>query len=135
MLRVAVIVALIPLWACGEQSRASKYEILSGTVEGVRAETGQLRVRPDDERHGRDENRKVACLLTSDAEVYINDRFSSFDAIEIGDAVELVGYREQTPHTERFVVALAQITRNEPPPPEPELASPSTQPTSQRQEK
>lgn len=118
---------------CKEQSSQYRHQALCGTVESVRAKTDQLTVRIIEDRPRRGADQKIACLLTN-AEVYINDAFSSFDAIEIGDTVELIGYRDPSPRAEQFIVSLACITRNEPRPPEPDLSPPTTSPATQPQE-
>ncbi len=109
---------------CRPPSGPSRHEMIAGTVESVRPGTGELTVRTSGFGSEREQGQqeKVSCLLTSDAEVYINDRFSPPEAIAVGDLVELIGYRESTPRAERFVVCLAQITRREPLPPEPDLS-------------
>jgi hypothetical protein len=105
--------------------------LLSGTVESVRADTGQLTVRVLSPRAEESESERVSCLLTSDAEVYVNDKCSSLEAISIGDTVELIGYPDPSPRAERFLVCLALITRNEPLPPEPDLSPLPTQAATQ----
>ncbi len=120
---------------CRKPSTPSDYTVLAGTVESLRAETTcELTVRPGRRWSGHIKTATISCLLTNDAEIYVNDRFSSFAAIAIGDEVELIGYRESNPRGERFVVAFAYITRNEPLPGPPDLSPPTTNPTTQPQE-
>lgn len=130
----AGLLATCAALGCGRQTPSNRHEILTGTVEAVQAETGQLTVRVPAVRAEPEENQKISCLLANDTEVYINDRFRSFDAIASGDTVELIGYRDPSPRAERFVVRLAYITRKEPLPPEPDLALTTTQLTPQTQE-
>lgn len=127
---VAATLPAVVLWlgGCERPSAEGDYAVLAGTVEGLRSDTFELAVRVAERWPGRPKGEAVACLLTNDAEVYVNGRFSAFSAIAIGDAVELAGYYEPNRRGERFVVSLANITRNEPLPPEPDLTPPATQP-------
>lgn len=110
---------------CNERRPPGEYLVLTGTVESLRSDTGLLVVRAEAPPQARGTERKVPCLVPSDAEIYVNDRFSSFDAIEIGDTVELIGYQDPNPPGQRFVVVAAHITRNAPPPPEINLTPPT----------
>lgn len=125
---------LATLCGCPPPDSTTRYEVRLGTVVGLRAETGQLTVQTVEGHLGGSKSRKISCLLTTTTEIYVNDRFSSFDAIAMGDTVRLVGHRDPEPRTERFVVSFANIMRNEPLPPEPDLSPPTTRPTSQPQE-
>jgi hypothetical protein len=117
---------LVLIAACGRQLPTNRYDVLSGTVQSLRAETGQLIVHVAAPRPEFGKTTSIACLLGSDAEVYINDKFSALSAIQVGDAIELIGYRHPDPRTECFVVSLAYIARSEPLPPAPDLPAPST---------
>lgn len=124
------------LWSvgCSEQSRPEQHVFLSGTVRSIRPESGQLTVKVSSAQRVREADQDVLCLLGSNTEVYINDRYSGFATIEIGDTVELVAYRDPDPGAERFVVSRASITRNVPLPPPPDLSPPATEPTTQPEE-
>jgi hypothetical protein len=126
--------ALCALAGCERPRGTSDYLVLNGVVETVGAETSELSVRVDDAWAERSKS-TVPALLTQDTEIYINDRFSGFDAIAPGDNLEIIGYRESSPRGERFVVSLAYITRPQPPPPEPVLLTPARPATSQPEEK
>jgi hypothetical protein len=80
-------------------------------------------VRGTSPRAAADEESATPCLLTNYTELYVNDKFSSFDAIQVGDRIELIGYHRADPPPERLVVSLAYITRPEPPPTPPDLAA------------
>ncbi len=125
---------LAALCGCPPPGSTTRYEVLLGTVVALRAETGQLTVQTVESHPSGSKSRKISCLLTKTTEIYVNDRFSSFDAIAMGDTVRLVGFRDPDPQTERFAVSFANITRNEPLPPEPDLSPPTTRPTTQPQE-
>lgn len=117
---------------CERQSAQSDYEVIDGAVEAVRADSFELTVRMGERHTGRGKDAVLACLVTGDAEVYVNDRFGSFDAISPGDNIELIGYPERgNPRSGRFVVLYAYIRRPESPPALPVLpdsASATTQP-------
>jgi len=119
---------------CTRQSSPSGYEVISGTVGEVHPETGQLTVRSGAAWVDSGKERALACLLTGDAEVYVNDRFSGFEALQVGDAIEVIAYRDPTSQAERFVVCFAYVTRPEPPAPVPDLGPPATQSGHQPQE-
>lgn len=119
---------------CRSASGPEQHEALLGTVESIQPDTGQITVRVEELRGERIQAERITCLLATDAEVYVNDRYSGFEGIEIGDMVELIGYRDPNPRAERFIVCLAQIVRNEPAPPKPDLTPPATQSTTQPQE-
>jgi hypothetical protein len=120
---------------CGRQSAAYRHEVLNGTVESADGATGQLTLRTAVPHQTGVQDQKVACLLTNDAEVYINGMFSGREAIRAGDSIELIGYRDPEPPAERFIVSLAHIGRRLPPPSEPDLTSPETAPAATVQEK
>jgi len=119
---------------CREQPRPREHAVFRGTVESLRADTGQLTVSALGAGQRQQPNQKLSFLLTNDTEVYINDRFTSFDSIEIGDTVELIAYPDPDIREERFVVSLASITRNVPAPAEPDLSPPASAPTTQPKE-
>ncbi len=132
----AALLSACALVGCDVQTQPVRYEAISGIVESVSTTTGQVTVRISEERSGRERGEELLGLITSDSELYINDRFSSFDAIEIGDSVELIGYQDRAPvsRAERFIISLARITRNIPLPPEPDLSPPKPEPTTQPEE-
>jgi len=131
---MAALLVLL-LTGCRQQSPPVDFESFIGTVEGVRPDTGLLVVRVNRPTTLRQSDERITCLVPGDAEIYVNDRFSRFEAIEIGDTVELVGYIERVSRAQRFVVSSASISRNVPPPPPLELAPPATQATTQPREK
>lgn len=108
------------LGGCGEQRPPSEYEIIAGTVEGARPDTGLLTVRTNDEPQ-----RRLSSVFTKDSELYLDDRFSPVSAIQIGDEIELIGYYDPNPRSDGFVVSIARIRRNVPIPPPPEIAIPA----------
>lgn len=132
----AVLSAALLAWpvGCGRQSPSIRHEVLSGTVESAEGATGQLSLRTTVPHPTAVHDQKVACLLTNDAEVYINGVFSGREAIRTGDSIELIGYRDPEPPAERFIVSLAHIERPLPPPPEPDLSSPESTPAAPAQE-
>jgi hypothetical protein len=126
--RLALAAGFVLLAGCAARRPASRHEAYTGVVEYVRPDAGQLTVRLA--RVPGEEDQRLACLLSSDSEVYINDRFSRVEEVLVGDVIEFFGVHDPDPRAERFLVALAHITRTEPPAPEPTFTSPppSTQP-------
>ena len=122
------------LAGCGEQGRPERHEALIGTIESLHADTGQLTVRARGFRPEPDSEQSISCLLTSDAEIYVNDKFSDLAGLAVGDSVELVGYREPIPRSERFLVALARVRCAAPPAPAPDLPLPTTAPETRPKE-
>lgn len=129
-----VLILAIALGGCRGASGPEQHEALLGTVEGIQPDTAQITLRVAESRGPWSEPTRVTCLLTNDAEVYVNDRYAGLAGVRIGDTVELIGYRDPNPRTERFIVCLARIARNEPAPPMPDLTPPASRPTSQPQE-
>ncbi len=131
--RLSPLTLLLAITAggCDQSYYAREFQVLSGTVEGSRSETRLLLVRVDDPEWTRIKEQRIACLVPADAEVYMNDRMTGFDAFGIGDTVELIGRFDLDTREERFVVSFAYIAHNEPPPPALVLAPPvppTTQP-------
>lgn len=119
---------------CRPPSATSSYEVLAGTVEAVRSDTFELVVRLHPRAAERARASTVTCLCTKDTEIYLNDRFSAFDVLTVGDTLELIGYYEpNNPRGERFVVSFAYVVRQEAPPPEPVLL-PASIPANQPRE-
>lgn len=134
----ALAVTLAAVTLCSGCERGSSVRgsvVLVGVVEGSRANTELLLIRVIEPRPSRPSEERVVCRVPGNAEFYVNDRFTPFEEVEIGDRVELMGYYDQTgPRDAQFVVLFASISRNEPPPPEVDLSVPPTQPIDQPQE-
>lgn len=99
----------LALWpaGCTRAGTQSGYEVLQGTVRAVNAETGELAARVERESGELLAGRDVACVITKDTEIYIDDRFSAVGEIAEGDPIELVGYRDG----DRFVISFASVIR------------------------
>ena len=128
------LLAVCATGACSRQAPSNRHEELSGIVEALQPETGRLTLRNTGTRPEPADDQKVSCLLTNDTEIYINDRVRSLDAIQVGDTIELFGYRDPNPRAERFIVRMAYIARNEAPPPEPDLSPRTAERTTQPKE-
>jgi hypothetical protein len=124
---VGLLVVASLLAGCGKQLPENRFDAITGTVQALHADTGQLTVRASALRSDSLTGPYVHCLLSGDAEVYINDKFSAIGAIAVGDTVELIGYCDPN-RAERFLVALVHITRDEPLPPAPALSTPGPAP-------
>jgi hypothetical protein len=119
---------------CSKQDWPERHEALTGTIESLHPDTGQLTVRARGFRPESEGEQSVSCLLASDAEIYVNDKFCGLAGLTAGDTVELVGYRDPIPRAERFLVALARVQRAEPPAPPPDLPAQTTAPTTRPKE-
>jgi hypothetical protein len=127
--RPGMLLVLGATWAlvgCDKQLPPNRFDVLTGTVQALHADLGQLTVRASALRPEFENNPYVHCVLGNDAEVYINDKFSAIGAIAVGDTAELIGYRDPN-REERFLVCLVHITRSEPLPPAPDLSAAATQ--------
>ncbi len=126
---IGILAAVSMGGSCRQPTYISEYERLTGCVTALPAETSELTVQLIEPAAAFGKSGDAACLVTNDAEIYINDRFVQFDSIVVGDTVELVGYREHSPRGERFIVCLANIARTEPLPPAPDLLSAISRPS------
>ena len=119
-----MLLALLWVVGCEEPpppTHSTHYTVLSGKVVAYHTDTGELRVRATRRTQQGPVEETVYCLITRDAEIYVNDQVSSIGEIQLGDAVELVGRRDPDPQTERFVVSFAYFDHPLPPPPPPDL--------------
>jgi hypothetical protein len=81
-------------------------------------ETGDLTLFR--EGGARDPSRPLLCVVTSDSEIYINDKLGGIDQLRVGDRIAIVGYREPNSAAEQFVISYGRINRSVPravPPP------------------
>ena len=102
--QVALLVA-----GCERPAAPKRYVVQQGSVMTSNRETGELGVAVV-RRMARSETREtLACVVTKDSEIYINDRFAAFNEINIGDVVELIGYRDPNPGSDKFVVTYAYV--------------------------
>ncbi len=62
----------------------------------------------------------------------MDDKLSSIEEIQLGDAVELVGWWDRSSQLERFVVSFAYFDHPMPAPPRPEFAPASAPATEDR---
>ncbi len=126
--RFSVLLGLGVAWAlsgCDKQLPANRFDVLTGTVQALHADMGQLTLRASALRPEFENNPYVHCVVGNDAEVYINDKFSALGAIAVGDTAELIGYRDPN-RSERFLVCLVHITRAESLPAAPDLSTADT---------
>ncbi len=125
--RCLLLPALLGLaWSCERQLPTNRHDAITGVVQSQQVELGQLTIRPIPGRPELGENPTVQCLLSTDAEVYVNDQYSAPDAIQVGDTVEVIGHHDANSRTDRFLVCLVLITRPAPLPPAPDLLAPSS---------
>ena len=115
----------IGLTGCDDRTRPlARYSVLAGHVAACHPDTGELTIRGPRRSSTGPAEAVTYCLVTRDTEIYINDRFSSIEEIQIGDAVELIGRPDSDPQLERFVISFAYLDQPLPSPPTPELAPP-----------
>lgn len=117
LILTCIVTLTLPV-GCRREEPAQVYVAFSGTVRAIDSETGELFVRGDARATGKPSDRSMPCVVTKDSEIYVNDRFASFGELQIGDAIEVVGFRD----AERLVICFAEIKRAQPVPPDP-LAS------------
>ncbi|MEP0846535.1 MAG: hypothetical protein HRF50_06885 [Phycisphaerae bacterium] len=117
---IGVLAALLPL-GCDRARPPHEYSVIVGTVESLTTANGDLTVRFTRETGTQADAPIVHCQVTRDSEVYIDDRFSALDEIRVGDAIEVVGYRDANPRIDPFVVTFAYVDRTLPAPPEPPI--------------
>ena len=112
ILRATLMAGLAVAWAgltagCGGSPGTPRYETLTGVVVTCKPEMGELLVRVV--LSG--ESAEVPCQVTRDSELYINDGLAQIEEIRAGDAVELIGYRDDNASIARFVVSAANVAR------------------------
>lgn len=117
----ALLVAVVWAAGCERQRQVNRYTVLAGKVVACHPDTGELSVLAARRTAAGPTEQTVYCLVTDDSEIYVNDKFSSIEEIQLGDTVELIGYRDSEPQLERFVVSFAYFDHPLPPPPRPEL--------------
>jgi hypothetical protein len=116
---------------CSRQEPSPAYQALSGVVRAVDLETGELLIRAEQPPKPWHADRNVPCVATKDSELYINDRFSDLQDVQVDDTLEAVGYRDR----DRFVLSLVNILRSEPEPPLPAFVlKTTTQPAPDKNE-
>lgn len=121
---------------CEQRVEPPDYRVFVGRISARNATTGEIVVsvpasdlRPEEAAAANDagENGKaLMCVLTKDSEIYVNDRFSRFEAIEVGDEVEIVGYLDPNPQLRRFVVTSASVQHLQQPVSLPDLTVPTS---------
>jgi hypothetical protein len=116
-----LLLAFLGGTGCDEPPPPTHYTVFSGEVVACHIDTGELSVRATRRTPQGPLEETIYCLITRDAEIYVNDKVSSIGEIQLGDAVELIGRRDPDPQTERFVVSFAYFDHPLPPPPRPDL--------------
>lgn len=114
MLRLMVFLNAIVLAApgCDRGSSGQKYETETGVVTQRHTSTGEIAVSSD--RPGKAARPFISCIITRDSEIYVDDRLSSIEDVRIGDRIAMVGYREQEPGLEHFIISYGRIQRSSP---------------------
>jgi hypothetical protein len=108
---------------CERNAPPSPYEALSGVVTARDANTGEITLHVTGQQPGRhDTDRTIACIVTRDSEIYIDDQLRPVSAVQAGDAAEIIGRREPG----RFAVSTVYIQREAGPAPQASWNLPST---------
>lgn len=91
--------------------------MLNGRLTGINAETGELTVEvpPGPETSGRAQ--VLLCDVTRNSEIYVNDRLRTYQALAVGDAVEMIVMRESQRALDRYAVAFVSVRHDLPAPP------------------
>lgn len=134
LLPPGLLLATLCAAGCDKPLPRARFTVLSGKVLACHTDTGELSVRVSRRRPEGPTEETIYCLITRDAEIYVNDKVSSIEEIQLGDAVELVGRRDPDPQTERFVVSFAYFDHPLPPPPRPDLTPAPTPATEEPQD-
>jgi len=123
------LLSVLMVCGCEEPRHPHTYTVISGTVLSRHSDTGELTVQLTPSSARRFGHERVQCVVTKDSEIYINDVFRTLDDIQLGDSIELIGYREAERRLERFVVTLARCEHpfSEPPLPRELRPRPATQ--------
>ncbi len=116
--------AALALSSCDRSSSPSySYQSVTGRVTECHPETGDLTLSP--ERGSPLPPQTLLCVVTSDSEIYINDRLSGIEEVRPGDRIEIVGYRESNASAGQLVISYARIHRPAPPLPPPAIVGTS----------
>lgn len=126
---IGVVLLLVSYGCSRPQEKGGAYLVFGGTVRGVSPETGKLHVVISEPRGSDWMGRTMECVLTSDSELYLNDRFATLSEIQERDSVQVIGYFDRD-EREQFWVTQAEVSRPVPPPPVPVLGAPASQPSS-----
>jgi len=125
-----VLTAVAGAAGCEDQPAPNRYSVLAGNVVACHTDTGGLGVRGSRRTAEGPSEQTFHCLITRDSEIYMNDKLGSIEEIQLGDAVELVGWWDRSTRLERFVVSFAYFDHPLPAPPQPELV-PASAPTTE----
>lgn len=123
--RMACALGLVLGWlsGCQRQTPPSAFETCWGRVEDCNVESGEWSLRVTQSRQPALQDQVVTCVVTKDSEIYVNDLLRRIDAVQVGDEV-LVVLSAEAAGPERYVVCMAQIRKELPPPPRPNWAGP-----------
>ena len=124
----AILTALPLISGCDDPPPGAHYSVIAGKVLACHSDTGDLRIRATRLVSETPTDETMYCIITGESEIYVNDKLSTMDEIQLGDEVELIGHRDPDPRTRRFVVSFAYLDHSLPPPAPPVFApAPATQ--------
>ncbi|MDX2199728.1 MAG: hypothetical protein SF069_12250 [Phycisphaerae bacterium] len=124
MLTLGVLLA-----GCGRSpAQGSRYQNFAGELTGRWVETGRVAMSVGSIWAGSaGPPRKLEGFITSDSEVYLNDRVVGLEELSVGDKVRVIGYFEPG-EADQFWVALAYAEREMPTPAPLDVSVAATQP-------
>ncbi len=120
---LAGLAAGVLLVGCSERQPLPHYTLLSGRVVARHVDTGELVVKGARPKDPPGTQKTFNCLVTPGSEIYINDKLCSLEDIQLGDEVELIGWKDRESQPPRFVISVVYLDHALPPPPRPELAA------------
>lgn len=125
MLSLGVLLA-----GCGRSpAQGSRYQNFAGELTGRWVETGRVAMTVGSIWAGSaGPPRKLEGFITSDSEVYLNDRVVGLEELSVGDKVRVIGYFEPG-EADQFWVALAYAEREMPTPASVDFSAAATQAT------
>lgn len=125
---VVLALTVLSLAGCDDPPSETHYSVFAGKVVACHADTGELRVRMLRAGPEGSSEETIYCVVTRESEIYVNDKLSTMNEIQLGDEIELIGHRDPDPQTRRFVVSFAYLDHRLPAPAPPVFApAPATQ--------
>ena len=105
-------------FGCGKDSDRPKYHVIEGRIISIDQETGVVSMSYYSDKHNRE--MKLEGRLAHDAEIWINGVVTAKkEDLSEGDRVTVMGREEEYNGDRRLVATRVDITRPEPPRPDP----------------
>jgi hypothetical protein len=118
--RLATAVLILVFTAgCQRSEPSPAYAIVAGAVTSRLEETGELTIDLAPESRSSRSPESIACVLTSDSEIYVSEQFAALSDVPVGARVEIVGQWQR----DRLVVGTLRVERPLPAVPIPAILS------------